>query len=75
MAEGDTRPGSDAAIARQSIAGGEMVPHSVVNRLIKDKLTKLAGAKGVVIDGYPRDMEQVHSYEATVSRLNNLYSN
>ncbi|XP_077290293.1 adenylate kinase isoenzyme 5 [Arctopsyche grandis] len=72
LAEGDTRPGSDAAIARQSIAGGEMVPQSVVNRLIADKLTKLTGAKGVVIDGYPRDMEQVRSFETTFQQKPNV---
>lgn len=51
------RPGSDAAIPLQD----------VVLTLIKEAMLKNTAAKGFLIDGYPRELEQGTRFETEVS--------
>ena len=40
---------------------GELVPDSLTNELIKDKLSKIED-QSWILDGYPRNMSQVKFY-------------
>ncbi|ACV08272.1 adenylate kinase [Jonesia denitrificans] len=50
-------------LAQEYTAKGELVPDSVTNAMVKDKLTSMVGEDparlGFILDGYPRNVAQV----------------
>ena len=42
---------------------GEYVPDSLTNDLVRDRLSKADAAKGFLLDGYPRTIDQVHELD------------
>ncbi|XP_049282589.1 adenylate kinase isoenzyme 5 isoform X3 [Anopheles funestus] len=63
VAESGPRVGSDNYAVKEAITAGEMVPKKSLDALIQGQLMQLADKRGVIIDGYPRDMEQVADFE------------
>uniref|UniRef100_A0A182V3F9 Adenylate kinase isoenzyme 5 n=1 Tax=Anopheles merus TaxID=30066 RepID=A0A182V3F9_ANOME len=63
VAESGPRVGSDNYAVKEAITAGEMVPKKSLDALIHSQLMQLADRRGVIIDGYPRDMEQVADFE------------
>ncbi|XP_052897678.1 uncharacterized protein LOC128304524 [Anopheles moucheti] len=63
VAESGPRVGSDNYAVKEAITAGEMVPKKSLDALIQGQLMQLAEKRGVIIDGYPRDMEQVADFE------------
>ncbi|XP_050077269.1 uncharacterized protein LOC126564310 [Anopheles maculipalpis] len=63
VAESGPRVGSDNYAVKEAITAGEMVPKKSLDALIQGQLMQLADRRGVIIDGYPRDMEQVADFE------------
>uniref|UniRef100_A0A182MEY9 Adenylate kinase isoenzyme 5 n=1 Tax=Anopheles culicifacies TaxID=139723 RepID=A0A182MEY9_9DIPT len=63
VAESGPRVGSDNYAVKEAITAGEMVPKKSLDALIQGQLMQLADKRGVIIDGYPRDMEQVTEFE------------
>ncbi|XP_035909092.1 adenylate kinase isoenzyme 5 isoform X5 [Anopheles stephensi] len=63
VAESGPRVGSDNYAVKEAITAGEMVPKKSLDALIQGQLKQLADKRGVIIDGYPRDMEQVADFE------------
>jgi len=53
-------------MVKESIINGEMVSKKTVDRLIETQLKLSINKKGVIIDGYPRDMEQVKYFQNKV---------
>ncbi|XP_075536594.1 adenylate kinase isoenzyme 1-like [Dermacentor variabilis] len=52
---------------------GELAPLAMILQLIKEAIKKnLAAAKGFLIDGYPRNVEQGVRFEAEVCKCTNL---
>lgn len=46
-----------------------MVSKKSIDKLIENQLLLLSDKKGIIIDGYPRDMNQVKDFEVKVSYL------
>ncbi|XP_058824401.1 adenylate kinase isoenzyme 5 isoform X2 [Topomyia yanbarensis] len=63
IAESDPRLGTDNYAVKEAITAGEMVPKKSLERLLEAQLSQLHDKRGVIIDGYPRDMEQVGDFE------------
>ena len=66
-----------AAIARRSDLGvvveqymrfGHLVPDHHVNELVEERLSQPAVGAGFVMDGYPRTLPQVNSFQALLKR-------
>ena len=51
---------------RNSLSSGEMVPTDIVLQIIEDEIWKNQDSDGIVIDGYPRDSQQVEEFEERV---------
>lgn len=51
---------------KEDIMTGEMISKSSLEKLIESSLLQMMDKKGVVIDGYPRDMNQVRYFEEKV---------
>ncbi|XP_058452482.1 adenylate kinase isoenzyme 5 isoform X2 [Malaya genurostris] len=63
IAESDPRVGTDNYAVKEAIAAGEMVPKNSLEKLLQVQLSQLSDKRGVIIDGYPRDMGQVADFE------------
>ena len=44
--------------AEQLIRTGNLVPDEMVNRLVKERLAKQDCGQGIILDGYPRTVNQ-----------------
>lgn len=69
IAESDPRANTENHAIKEAIAAGEMVPKKSIDKLIENQLLLLSDKKGIIIDGYPRDMNQVKDFEVKVSRI------
>lgn len=63
----DTRSGSDIMKIRESISAGELVPMEIIMRIVESHMAANITALGIILDGFPRNMEQVTQFEAKVS--------
>ncbi|MFV0432524.1 MAG: adenylate kinase [Leucobacter sp.] len=45
------------------IERGELVPDSLTNEIVADRLAQADAAPGFLLDGYPRNVEQVHALD------------
>lgn len=48
---------------QQIIESGQLVPDSLTNEIVADRLQKEDVAEGFLLDGYPRTVEQVHALD------------
>lgn len=55
---------------RQIQSEGKLVSNQITNRLMKERLSKDDAKKGVILDGYPRVMDQVYALESIKEELN-----
>jgi adenylate kinase len=46
---------------------GEYVPDSLTNELVRDRLSNPDAARGFLLDGYPRTVDQVHELDAILN--------
>ncbi|XP_055678396.1 adenylate kinase isoenzyme 5 isoform X2 [Lutzomyia longipalpis] len=63
VAESEAKPNTEAFTVKEAIAGGELVSNTIIERLLQDNFVKLRDKKGILVDGYPRDLEQLSSFE------------
>ncbi|GAA1328534.1 adenylate kinase [Leucobacter albus] len=45
------------------IESGELVPDSLTNEIVEDRLQQADAVQGFLLDGYPRNVEQVHALD------------
>ncbi len=45
------------------IKAGELVPDSLTNEIVRDRLYQDDASRGFLLDGYPRNVEQVHALD------------
>lgn len=64
--KGETDLGKEA---KKYVDAGELVPDSVTNRMVEDRLTWNDAAEGFLLDGYPRNLSQVAAFDEITSRL------
>ncbi len=48
---------------------GEYVPDSVTNAMVRDRLSQADAAKGFLLDGYPRTIDQIDALDAILADL------
>ncbi|XP_047118497.1 adenylate kinase isoenzyme 5 [Schistocerca piceifrons] len=58
------RNAEDAPQLRQAIAAGDMAPQMYVLQLVESQMRTHMSAQGIIMDGFPRDMKQVHEFES-----------
>lgn len=49
------------------IDAGELVPDSLTNEIVEDRLSQDDAAHGFLLDGYPRTVDQVHALDAMLA--------
>lgn len=49
------------------IEQGELVPDSLTNEIVEDRLAQPDAERGFLLDGYPRTVEQVHALDAMLA--------
>jgi adenylate kinase family enzyme len=54
-------------LIKQAIAAGEMVSNESLEKLIHSNILQLMNKKGIIIDGFPRDMNQVLDFQDKVN--------
>lgn len=52
---------------KEALAGGEMVNEESLEKLLHSNILQNSNKKGIIIDGYPRDINQVNHFEEKVS--------
>lgn len=57
---------SSNMIVNDAIVSGEMVPHDIVMQLVEQQILLNRDTDGIVMDGYPRDLNQVQEFESKV---------
>jgi adenylate kinase len=55
--------------AKSFIDKGELVPDSVTNGIVKERLAKKDTEVGFLLDGFPRTLEQAHALESMLNEL------
>ncbi|XP_037051697.1 adenylate kinase isoenzyme 5 isoform X3 [Bradysia coprophila] len=63
IAESDPRANTENHSIKEAIAAGEMISKKSIDKLLETQLLLLSDKKGIIIDGYPRDMNQVKDFE------------
>lgn len=66
IAESDPKANTENHKIKSAIVAGEMIKRQSIDRIIETHLVHLADKKGIIIDGYPRDLKQVMDFEAKV---------
>ena len=56
--------------AKKFIDKGQLVPDYVTNNLVKERLAEADCAKGFLLDGYPRNLEQAVELDKILAELN-----
>lgn len=72
LAESDPKPLTENFAIKESLTAGEMVSKDSLDKLIHSNILQLLNKKGIIIDGYPRDINQVYDFEEKVCRIKNF---
>ncbi|MCP3424910.1 adenylate kinase [Rothia sp. AR01] len=64
--KGETELGREA---KQYIDAGNLVPDSVTNRMVRDRLGQEDTSEGFLLDGYPRNTAQVEELDRILAEL------
>ncbi|XP_062142666.1 adenylate kinase isoenzyme 5 isoform X1 [Drosophila sulfurigaster albostrigata] len=61
----DTAPraNTESYAVKEALAAGEMAPEKTLNQLLDNNIRQLRGKTGIIIDGYPRNLQQVKYFE------------
>lgn len=57
---------SSNTIVNDAIVSGETVPQDIVMQVVEQQIMLNRDTDGIVIDGYPRDLNQVQEFENKV---------
>lgn len=66
IAESDPKANTENHKIKNAIAAGEMINKQSIQKILQTHIINLSGKKGIIIDGYPRDMKQVTDFEDKV---------
>lgn len=70
----DTAPraNTESYAVKEALAAGEMAPEKSLNQLLDNNIRQLQDKSGIIIDGYPRNLQQVKYFENKVGQLASL---
>jgi adenylate kinase len=57
---------------RDLLAAGELIPDDFTDQLVESKLGSIPPSVGFILDGYPRNLNQLKSFRTTLSGLGRL---
>ncbi|KAL7739158.1 hypothetical protein ACLKA6_010381 [Drosophila palustris] len=57
------RANTESYAVKEALAAGEMAPEKSLNQLLDSNIRQLRGKTGIIIDGYPRNLQQVKYFE------------
>lgn len=57
-------------IAEELMAKGQLVPPEIVTEIIRDRISRPDCSNGIVLDGYPRNLDQAERLELILKDLN-----
>lgn len=60
------RANTESFAVKEALSAGEMAPEKSVNNLLDSNLKQLQDRQGIIIDGYPRNIQQVKYFENKV---------
>ena len=60
---------SDDKELKDLIAEGKFVPDKIMIKLLKDKLGSIDFEKGVILDGFPRTLDQAHKLDSILGKM------
>lgn len=64
MLREEIKSGSELGkLAKSLIDEGNFVPDDIINKVVKDRINQADCAKGYILDGYPRDLNQAKALE------------
>ncbi|XP_037913203.1 adenylate kinase isoenzyme 5 isoform X1 [Hermetia illucens] len=63
MADTAPRVNTENYAIKEALSSGEMIHENTINNLIASNLNQLKDRRGIIIDGYPRHMQQVRTFE------------
>lgn len=66
LTESNPRINTDNYVIKEALSAGELVSEKLINNVIENNLRRYANRSGVIIDGYPRNMDQVKFFEGKV---------
>lgn len=66
LAESEPKPMTENYAIKESITGGEMVSKGSLDKLIQANVLQLMNKRGIIIDGYPRDLTQLNDFQKQV---------
>lgn len=66
IADSDPKANTENHKIKNAIIAGEMIKKQSIDKIIQIQLNKLYEKKGIIIDGYPRDLDQVKNFEQMV---------
>lgn len=75
IAESDPKANTENHKIKNAIAAGEMINKQSISKILQTHLINLSGKKGIIIDGYPREMKQVMDFEDKVLHSKNSFVN
>lgn len=64
---------SSNTIVNDAIVSGETVPQDIVMQVVEQQIMLNRDTDGIVIDGYPRDLNQVQEFENKVITMAHIY--
>ena len=67
IAESDIKPLTENFTIRENITAGEMISKNSLDKLLENNLLQLMDKRGIIIDGYPRDIAQLQDFEIKVN--------
>lgn len=66
LAESEPKPMTENFAIKEAIAAGEMVSRESLEKLIHSNILQMMNKKGIIIDGYPREMNQILDFQDKV---------
>jgi adenylate kinase len=69
ISTGDMIRKSDDKELKDLISKGKFVPDKTMIKLLKDKLATLDFEKGVILDGFPRTLDQAHKLDSILGKM------
>ncbi|CAO1363590.1 unnamed protein product [Diamesa tonsa] len=63
LADSAPKPHTENFKVKEAITAGELVSKDTLEKLIETNLIQLMDRRGIIIDGYPRHMDQVQEFE------------
>lgn len=55
-------------VIKEAITTGEMVAKQSLDKMIHSNLLQLSNKKGIIMDGFPRDMTQILDFQEKVTK-------